>query len=136
MTSEILSEGVKQIIGTMRELIENKIAIKEKKVEGDVWKYSGEEFLSEVSKLENEMRKQGANVEQCNAYHCVRGANIHNLTGRLFLIPVNGTPTLTKGGPLLPGSRYFFEGQPSKEKEGRGIPLVGDGIDIVIVVLK
>ncbi|GFF93356.1 hypothetical protein IFM53868_07158 [Aspergillus udagawae] len=126
MASESLSEDAKQIVGAMRELIENKIATKEEKVGEEVWKYAGKDFSRELTKLEREMSKDGKKVIECNAYHCVRGANIKNPTGGLFLIPVNGTPTLIQGDPLLPGSSYFFENQAS---------LFGDRIDIVTVVL-
>jgi hypothetical protein len=73
MASETLSEGAKQIIGTMRELIEKKIATKEEKVGEEVWKYAGEDFSRELTKLEKEMSKDGKKVSSAepNQCHCL-----------------------------------------------------------------
>jgi DNA replication protein DnaD len=79
MTSAILSESAKQIVGAMRELIEKKIATKEEKVNktatkeekvGDVWKYAGREISHELSKLEEEIRKDGNKVSNSEPSQC------------------------------------------------------------------
>jgi gas vesicle protein len=79
MASAILSESAKQIVGAMRELIEKKIATKEEKVNktatkeekvGDVWKYAGKEISHELSKLEEEIRKDGNKVSNSEPSQC------------------------------------------------------------------
>lgn len=65
-------------------------------------------------------------VIECNAYHFLKGANIQNPTKRLFLIPVNGTPTLVPDCPLSQCSCYFFDDSRT---------LLGEEIDIITLVL-
>ena len=61
MTSKPLSEGAKHTVEAVRDLIENRTAIKEEKV-GMVWKYAGQELLDALTKLAGQMNDEGNKV--------------------------------------------------------------------------
>lgn len=61
MASRQLSEGVKHTVEKVRELIENKTAVKEEKV-GTVWKYSGQELSDALEKLKGQINDEGNKV--------------------------------------------------------------------------
>ncbi|GIJ86932.1 hypothetical protein Asppvi_005831 [Aspergillus pseudoviridinutans] len=125
--SEPLSLSLKPIIDKIGSLIsEGKVG---KTTIAGGWRYSGEDFETQIAELEKAMTDGGNDVVACHATHFTRGANIGNPTGRLILIQIHGTSILDPGGLLSPGSYQYLEDSRTLISQD------GKGVDIGVVVL-
>ncbi|PYH46591.1 uncharacterized protein BP01DRAFT_17764 [Aspergillus saccharolyticus JOP 1030-1] len=102
-----ISEAMKSALTRIRELIlAEKVSTEEKRQGG--WKYGGKELEFEM-RLLNDAMDSKYKVLDSNVFHFVNGAIIHNPTKSLVMIPLNGTPKLNSGEPLLLDTSYYTE---------------------------
>ncbi|KAL4948035.1 hypothetical protein BDW69DRAFT_101557 [Aspergillus filifer] len=124
-----ITGAMKDIIVGIKNLIQDgKVTIEERTTEERWigWKYGGSELEKQIESLTEAMSDE-FKVVDCNAFHFVNGASTRNPTKRLLIIPVNGTPKLKSGKPLLSENFYYTE---------ENLLLFGERCDIILAALE
>ncbi|PYH75339.1 hypothetical protein BO82DRAFT_408087 [Aspergillus uvarum CBS 121591] len=101
------TEELGQVLTRIKDIIQaGKVTTEERQSAG--WKYGGKELETELELL-NEILRIKYKVLESNVFHFINGANIHNPTKRLLMIPITGTPRLKSGETLTPTNCYYTE---------------------------